>query len=64
MGQLIVHITEVSVGAKPPPAAIQVYEVNREELESERCKDIYLKILQLNLADSALYPAPRCYKCF
>ena len=49
MGQLIVHITEVSVGAKPPPAAIQVYdEVNREELESERCKDIYLKILQLN----------------
>ncbi len=48
MGQLIVHITEVSVGAKPP-AALQVYDkVNREELESERCKDMCLKILHLN----------------
>ena len=48
MGQLIVHITEVSVGAEPP-GAIQVYDrVNSEELESERCKDMYLKTLQLN----------------
>ena len=32
-----------------PPAAIQVYDkVNREEFESERCKDMYLEILHLN----------------
>ena len=33
-----------------PPGAIQVYDrVNSEELESERCKDVYLKILCFEL---------------
>jgi hypothetical protein len=36
-------------GELSPPAAIQVYDkVNREEFESERCKDMYLEILHLN----------------
>jgi hypothetical protein len=47
-------------GELSPPAAIQVYDkVNREELESERCKDTYVfRDSAFEFAYSPLYPSP------